>query len=763
MKEEGKSRRRERTGARDEAKDNVEGGNGSGAQGQAQAPFLTAAERLMQRRGWHLFLLDAQQKKPLEGTLARTGVRWGATPHFDVLRANYNRLMRQYAHIGLGVPTGVDNNIFALELDTPEGHAERDDAVHLAKLEAEHGKLPSTLTTLTPTGSRHLYFKLPPRYGVDFRLKNKLGPIEVKGEGHYLVAPPTLRPGYDVPYRWIDEDAAIVEAPEWLLELITAPTTADEGGGEYEDAVDPDLVAATVACIPNNDAEYDDWIAVGMGIKACVADEEIAFAIWYAWSDQSEKNNKERNTAAVWKTLKPTRSGYGALVNRARRAHPDWEDRMFYLEDELAQHVVRFTTTALGVIESGKPPNWLKEDAGRGVGLKGKWQAPAPEDDQPNDQPKPEDDQPGTPDEEVALIDPWDRYIVPPFPIDVLPTMLQDHIGAQAEIIGSDPACIAMSVLATFSGALDHRFALKMMRMLRAASNPATVGDPNWASALAREVIDDTIAAAASLSAAADVIVRGMRVNFDSAGSIRIPGRSFSANNADAGNWVGEGQPIPVKPLAFTDGLILEPRKLAVIVVFTTEQAASSAIEVIARAMISEAVGLALDATMFDNVAGDTTRPPGLLNGVTPLAAATGGGGIAAAATDIGNLIEALANAHGGKTPLFIMAPNLAASLKLFAGPKWDYPIVVSASLAAGEIIAIELASFVSAFGAEPQFDTVKGAMFHYDTVPAADPMTAAPTRELFQTDQIGLRMILQGAWGLRAAGHVQYIAGASW
>jgi hypothetical protein len=298
--------------------------------------------------------------------------------------------------------------------------------------------------------------------------------------------------------------------------------------------------------------------------------------------------------------------------------------------------------------------------------------------------------------------------------------------------------------------------------VLRAASNPATVGDANWASALAREVIDDTIAAAASLSAAADVINRGTRVNFDSAGSIRIPGRTFAASNADAGNWVGEGQPIPVKPLAFTSGLILEPRKLAVIVVFTTEQAASSAIEVIARAMISEAVGLALDATMFDNVAGDENRPPGLLNGVTPLAAATGGG-IAAAATDIGNLIEALANAHGGKNVVFVMAPNLAASLKLFAGPKWDYPIVASASLAAGEIIAIELASFVSAFGAEPQFDTVKGATFHFDTVPAADPMTTAPTRELFQVDQIGLRMIIQGAWGLRAVGHAQYIAGASW
>jgi hypothetical protein len=215
--------------------------------------------------------------------------------------------------------------------------------------------------------------------------------------------------------------------------------------------------------------------------------------------------------------------------------------------------------------------------------------------------------------------------------------------------------------------------------------------------------------------------------------------------------------------LAFTTGVTLTPRKLAVIVVFTREQAESSAIEVIARAMILEAVGLALDATMLGNVAGDATKPPGLLVGVTPLTATTGGG-VNAMMVDLGNLVQALATAHGGKTPLFIAAPAQAVAMKASLGPHWDYPVVASASLVAGEIICLELASFVSAFGADPEFDTVRAALFHFeDTSPATDPMTGTPSRSLFQTDQVGLRMILHGSWGMRATGQVAYLPGATW
>src|SRR5262245_55961775 len=65
--------------------------------------------------------------------------------------------------------------------------------------------------------------------------------------------------------------------------------------------------------------------------------------------------------------------------------------------------------------------------------------------------------------------------------------------------------------------------------VLRAASAPATTTTSGWASQLAASTIDDTIAAVASLSAGADVIARGTRVNFDGFASIKIPGRAFAA------------------------------------------------------------------------------------------------------------------------------------------------------------------------------------------------------------------------------------------
>jgi hypothetical protein len=199
--------------------------------------------------------------------------------------------------------------------------------------------------------------------------------------------------------------------------------------------------------------------------------------------------------------------------------------------------------------------------------------------------------------------------------------------------------------------------------------------------------------------------------------------------------------------------------------------AESSAIEQISRAMISEAVGLALDAQLFSATAGDATKPGGLLVGVTPITATAITGNVTAAqaaATDLGNLVQALAAAHGGKTPLFVCAPKQATTLALYAGSNFTAPIIASASLTAGTIIAIELASFVSAFAPTPEFATSKHATIHReDTSPqnitGGTPSPAVPVTSYFQSDLVGLRMILRASWAMRATGHVQVITGATW
>src|SRR5262249_41741947 len=135
----------------------------------------------------------------------------------------------------------------------------------------------------------------------------------------------------------------------------------------------------------------------------------------------------------------------------------------------------------------------------------------------------------------------------------------------------------------------------------------------------------------------------------DGIAEAHVPGRIVNA--AAAGAWVAEGAPAPVRALSFADAAVLRPRKLVVHTVVTREMAESSNIEAVLRQALGEATGLALDLAMFSNFAGDATKPPGLFNGITPLTPTAVTGSTSpgeAAATDIGNLFEALAANGGG-------------------------------------------------------------------------------------------------------------------
>jgi hypothetical protein len=71
---------------------------------------------------------------------------------------------------------------------------------------------------------------------------------------------------------------------------------------------------------------------------------------------------------------------------------------------------------------------------------------------------------PGARFDQQPLFDPWAQFIVPKFPLDVLPPIVREFVVSQAEVIGVDEASMAMCVLTTFSSALSHSFRLKMMR-----------------------------------------------------------------------------------------------------------------------------------------------------------------------------------------------------------------------------------------------------------------------------------------------------------
>jgi hypothetical protein len=86
----------------------------------------------------------------------------------------------------------------------------------LKKLEGEFGQLPSTVEAITGGGGRHLFFETP-----DALIRNsagKIGPgIDVRGEGGYVIAPPSVHPSGRV-YAWgVDSAGELAQAPAWLL------------------------------------------------------------------------------------------------------------------------------------------------------------------------------------------------------------------------------------------------------------------------------------------------------------------------------------------------------------------------------------------------------------------------------------------------------------------------------------------------------------------------------------------------------------------
>ena len=117
---------------------------------------------------------------------------------------------QQDPQFNIAVATGAASKVFVIDVD------ELDAEMELRKLEAEHGELPPTVESITARG-RHLFFQWPDRPVRNSAGKVALG-IDVRGDGGYVLVPPSMHPG-GRRYCWsVDSASAFAAAPEWLLE-----------------------------------------------------------------------------------------------------------------------------------------------------------------------------------------------------------------------------------------------------------------------------------------------------------------------------------------------------------------------------------------------------------------------------------------------------------------------------------------------------------------------------------------------------------------
>jgi hypothetical protein len=128
----------------------------------------------------------------------------------------------------IGIATGAASGIFVVDVDG--GVAES----ALKKLEERHGELPQTVEVITPRG-RHAYFRCP-----QAPVRNSAGKIadgiDIRGEGGFVIAPPSVHPT-GRRYCWsVDSANSLAEAPQWLLDKITEPMNGN-GNGKWREHV----------------------------------------------------------------------------------------------------------------------------------------------------------------------------------------------------------------------------------------------------------------------------------------------------------------------------------------------------------------------------------------------------------------------------------------------------------------------------------------------------------------------------------------------
>jgi hypothetical protein len=176
---------------------------------QAAAVTIHEVERLAER-GWALFPCAPRAKTPLlKG--------WPTAASSDL--AAIRKWAAKYPGCNWAAVTGEISGAFVLDVDGEKGRKS------LATLESHYGPLPATLVSLTGRldGGEHRWFNWPT--GSEIRCSaSKLGEgLDVRATGGYVIIPPSIHET-GRPYQWVEPWQPVMDAPTWMIELLTDKT-----------------------------------------------------------------------------------------------------------------------------------------------------------------------------------------------------------------------------------------------------------------------------------------------------------------------------------------------------------------------------------------------------------------------------------------------------------------------------------------------------------------------------------------------------------
>ena len=162
--------------------------------------LLDAAIEYATKYKWAVFPCSPMSKKPL-------------TPHgckdakksVGAIKAWWER----WPDASIGIATGSVSNLIVIDEDLDEDKG-LNGYEAVSEWERINGALPATVQCITGRGGYHLYYQYD---GTD--IKNRAGildGVDVRGEGGYVIAPPSMHPN-GTEYQWEDAPDEIELAP----------------------------------------------------------------------------------------------------------------------------------------------------------------------------------------------------------------------------------------------------------------------------------------------------------------------------------------------------------------------------------------------------------------------------------------------------------------------------------------------------------------------------------------------------------------------
>jgi bifunctional DNA primase/polymerase-like protein/primase-like protein len=299
----------------------------SNEMGQVNQSFFKRSGVRMHENGFPIIPIAPNQKYPGQfiGDAWRPMSGWQKYA-YEIPSEFQIGIWETYPDAGVGIPCG---NIVGFDIDVVEDPA----LVHKIEQLAREMLGDTPLVRIGQAPKKMLVY----RAAKPFRGMKK-HPIEVLALGNQFVAY-GIHPGTGKPYSWpmdTPDDTDVSELPEvtekqaqeWLekaFELIPAHLrpkrlAASDDGSEHVSSGylegDYDAIRDALDYIPNNDLPYDDWIAIGMGIKGGLGN--TGEALWEEWSNDSTKDDPAY-TSKTWGSLRPHSKGAGSLYYLAKQ------------------------------------------------------------------------------------------------------------------------------------------------------------------------------------------------------------------------------------------------------------------------------------------------------------------------------------------------------------------------------------------------------------------------------------------------------------